>query len=175
MLMKPLRGMRPQDIAILLKIVSLGKKAWKTTDLASQLYISQSEISQSLHRNWSAGLLDESKRNVHKRSLVEFLIHGVKYVYPQKPGPMVRGTPTAHSAAPLSSMIQSRNDAYVWPDEEGSLRGEMIEPLYPNIPKAAKADQAFYELLALVDAIRVGKSREYRIAVDELQKRIMAQ
>ena len=85
--MKPLRGMRPQDIAILLKIVSLGKKAWKTTDLASRLYISQSEISQSLHRNWSAGLLDDSKRNVHKGSLVEFLIHVVKYVYPQKPRP----------------------------------------------------------------------------------------
>jgi len=46
MIMKPLRGMRPQDIAILLKIVSLGRKAWKTADLATQLYISQSEISQ---------------------------------------------------------------------------------------------------------------------------------
>ena len=36
-----------------------------------------------------------------------------------------------------------------------------------NIPKAAKADQAFYALLALVNAIRVGKSREYKIAADD--------
>ena len=173
--MKPLRGMRPQDIAILLKIVSLNKTPWKTTDLASQLYISQSEISQALHRNWSAGLLDDSKKNVHKKSLVEFLIHGVKYVYPQKPGPIVRGTPTAHSAPPLSKMIQSSGDVYVWPDEEGTVRGEMIQPLYPNVPKAAKADHTFYELLALVDAVRVGKSRESKIAADELHKRIQSQ
>ena len=87
---------------------------------------------------------------------------------------MVRGIPTAHSAPPLSSVIQSDTDAYAWPDDEGTIRGEMIEPLYPRIPKAAKADHAFYELLALVDAIRVGKSREYKIAADELQKRILA-
>jgi len=173
--MKPLRGMRPQDIAILLKIVSLHKTPWKTTDLASQLYISQSEISQALHRNWSAGLLDDSKKSVHRKSLVEFLIHGVKYVYPQKPGPIVRGTPTAHSAPPLSKMIQSNSDVYVWPDEEGTVRGETIMPLYPNIPKAVKADRSFYELMALVDAIRVGKSRESKIAADELHKRIMVQ
>lgn len=173
--MKPLRGMRPQDIAILLKIVSLGKKAWKTTDLASQLYISQSEISQSLHRNWSAGLLDDSKRSVHKRSLVEFLVHGVKYVYPEKPGPIVRGTPTAHSAPPLSKMIQLSGDVYVWPHEEGTVRGETIRPLYPSVPKAAGVDPVFYELLALVDAIRLGRSREVKIAADELHKRILAQ
>jgi len=171
--MKPLRGMRPQDIAVLLKMVCLGKSQWKTTDLASQLFISQSEVSQALHRNWTAGLLDDSKRSVHKKSLVDFLIHGLKYVYPQKPGAMVRGIPTARSAPPLSSVIQSGNEVYVWPDEEGTIRGEMIEPLYPSVPKAAKADPAFYELLALADAIRVGKSREYKIAAEELQKRIL--
>jgi hypothetical protein len=173
--MKPQRGMRPQDIVVLLKIISLHKTPWKTTDLASQLYISQSEISQALHRNWSAGLLDESRKNVYKKSLVEFLIHGVKYVYPQKPGAIVRGTPTAHSAPPLSKMIQQSSDIYVWPDEDGTVRGETILPLYRNIPKAARADHRFYELLALVDAIRVGKSRESRIAADELHKLIMVQ
>ena len=64
---------------------------------------------------------------------------------------------------------------YVWPDEEGTVRGEMIQPLYPNIPKAAKSDNTFYELLVLVDAIRVGKSRESKIAADELHKRIQTQ
>jgi predicted transcriptional regulator len=172
--MKTLRGMRPQDIAVLLKIISLNKTPWKTTDLASQLYISQSEISQALHRNWSAGLLDDSKKSVHKRSLVEFLVHGVKYVYPEKPGSIVRGIPTAHSALPLSKMIQLSGDVYVWPDEEGTARGEAVQPLYPGIPKAARIDAVLYELLALVDAIRVGKSREVEIAAGELQKRIVA-
>ncbi len=33
-------------------------------------------------------------------------------------------------------------------------------------------DQAFYELIALVDTIRIGKAREVQIAIDELNERI---
>jgi hypothetical protein len=33
-------------------------------------------------------------------------------------------------------------------------------------------DQAFYELNALVDTIRIGKAREVQIAIDELNVRI---
>lgn len=94
--MKPLRGMRPQDIAVLLKIVRLGKFQWKTTDLATQLFISYSEVSQAMQRNGTVGLLDDSKREVHKKSLVELLINGLKYVDPQTPRAMVRGIPAAH-------------------------------------------------------------------------------
>lgn len=173
--MKTPRGMRPQDIAVLLKIISLGKIPWRTTDLASQLFISQSEISQALYRNWHAGLLDDSKKSVYGRSLLEFLVHGIKYVYPVKPGPLVRGTPTAHSAPPLSEKIDSGGDIYVWPDAEGTTRGETIQPLFPSIPRGARIDPLFYELLALVDAIRVGRSREHKIAVEELSKRILPQ
>jgi predicted transcriptional regulator len=175
MSMKLSRGMRPQDLAVLLKIVSLKGALWRTTDLATQLYISQSEISQALHRNSQADLLDESKRSVHKSSLMEFLTHGLKYVYPQKPGAIVRGMPTAHSAPPLSGLIRSDSSVYVWPAVDGIVRGESIEPLYPNLPKAAGADSSFYEMAALVDAIRVGRAREYEIAVAELKKRVYSQ
>jgi hypothetical protein len=75
----------------------------------------------------------------------------------------------------LSRTIQSDRDIYVWPDEEGTVRGEMIEPLYPTIPKAAKVDPEFYELLTLLDVIRVGRPREYKIAADQLHKRILSQ
>jgi predicted transcriptional regulator len=171
--MKPSRGMRPQDLVVLLKIVSLKQRPWKTTDLAEQLSISQSEISQALTRNRTAGFLDDSKRGVHRHALLEFLIHGVRYVYPQKPGALVRGIPTAHSAPPLSTMIQANGSVYVWPDAEGNMRGEGIEPLYPTLPGAAKLDPELYELAALVDAIRVGKTRERDLAGRELNKRIL--
>jgi hypothetical protein len=167
--------MRPQDVAVLLKIVGMRGAPWRTTDLAVQMSISQSEISQALHRNRQAGLLDDSKRGVHRVSLMEFLTYGVKYVYPQRPGAIVRGIPTAHSAPPLSEMIQAGGSVFVWPHEDGTVRGETIDPLYPNLPRAALLDRAFYELTALVDAIRVGKVREREIAVDELRKRIMIQ
>jgi len=165
--------MRPQDLVVLLKILALNGKVWRHIDLSGQLYISQAEISESLFRSYFSGLVDESRKIVHKKSLYEFLIYGVKYVFPQKPGAVVRGMPTAHSAKPLSDFIAASNVIYVWPDNEGQLRGEAIEPLYPTVPKAAKQDPVFYELMSLVDAIRVGKSREYQIASEELRKRIL--
>ena len=165
--------MRPHDVVVLLKIIALGHNEWRSIDLANQLFISPSEISESLFRNKLAGLIGDSKKNVHKKSLYEFLVYGIKYFSPQRPGEITRGMPTAHSAPPLSELIRSSGTVYVWPDENGTVRGEAIEPLYPTIPKAAKIDRAFYELIALVDAIRVGKSRESQIAVSELRKRIL--
>lgn len=67
--------------------------------------ISQSEVSESLNRSMEAGLIDESKKIVNRIALVEFLIHGIKYVFPQKPGAITRGVRTAHSAPPLDKKI----------------------------------------------------------------------
>ena len=108
-----------------------------------------------------------------KSALEEFLIHGLKYVFPAEPGPLSRGVPTAHSAAPLSKKIIS-NEPYVWPDADGDVRGQAIEPLYPSAPQAAKKDAKLYELLTLVDALRVGRVREQKLAAQELIKRINA-
>ena len=85
---------------------------------------------------------------------------------------MVRGIPTAHSAKPLSELIQA-NEHYVWPDADGTLRGQAIEPLYHTVGKAVANDPLLYEMLALVDAIRVGKAREVALAVEELKKRLL--
>ena len=170
--MRKLGFMKPQDIAILLKIISMNGKEWKMMDLAQQLFISQSEVSHALERNRFAGLIDDEKKHVHRTSLMEFLAFGIKYSFPVRPGEMVRGIPTAHSAQPLSKQIHSSGDVFVWQDADGKVRGQKIEPLFPMIPKAVQKDPAFYEMAALVDAIRVGKPREYNIAVDFLKQRI---
>lgn len=36
-----------------------------------------------------------------KLSILDFLEHGLRYVYPQQPGAKVRGIPTAHAATPI--------------------------------------------------------------------------
>ena len=95
--MKSHNGMRPQDIVILLKIITVDNIKWQYRDLASSLSISISEISESLIRSHLAGLVDESRRIVHRQSLLEFIEHGLKYVFPQAPGTLVTGIPTAHS------------------------------------------------------------------------------
>ena len=169
--MKKHNGMRPQDIVVLLKIATYNEKPWLGKDLAISLSISSSEVSESLDRSVFAGLLGEEKKKLMKQALLEFLEHGFKYVFPQKPGPLVRGFPTAHSAPPLNKLIQS-NELFVWPDALGEDRGQAIKPLHPGVVKAARADIGFYELISLVESLRIGRTREQSIALQELKKRI---
>jgi len=169
--MKKHSGMRPQDIVILLKIATYGDNDWYMKDIANDLLISPSEVSESLNRSVLAGLISNNKKRLMKSALYDFIVYGLKYVYPAKAGSLVRGIKTSHSAPPLSDEILS-DEIYVWPYVEGDIRGFAIEPLHPNVPKACLKDSKLYELLALVDAIRIGSKREYNFAVNELKRRL---
>lgn len=170
--MRKHNGMRPQDIAILLKIIAMNGESWQLAGLSSSLFISISEISESLNRSQIAGLIDHSKKKVSRQSLLEFLQHGVKYVFPQQPGTLVRGIPTAHSHPYLKKHFTSEMN-YVWPDPKGEIIGQLIEPFYRKQAEASKNDPLFYKLLALVDIIRVGRIREVNFSITELKKIIM--
>ncbi|MFO7744885.1 MAG: hypothetical protein R6U04_06215 [Bacteroidales bacterium] len=169
--MKKHSGMRPHDIVVLLKIASKGQKNWLMKDLAYELEISASEISESLNRSVIAGLVSKDKKSLNKLSLLDFLRSGLQYVFPQQPGAIVRGLETAHSASPLKQQILS-DESYVWPYVEGKIRGQAVEPLHPNVPIACLRDKKFYELISLADAIRVGKVREKKLAIEMIKERI---
>jgi len=164
--------MRPQDIVVLLKLVAAQNEYVPLVPLSQSLFISLSEISESLHRSQIANLLDYDKKRVMRQNLLEFLEHGVRYVFPQRPGPMVRGIPTAHSY-PFMQKIFASETHYVWPDIKGSTIGSAIEPFYSKQVDAVKNDDKLYKLLALVDVTRVGKARETKVAVNELKKIIL--
>ncbi len=161
--------MRPQDIVILSKILSFHHHQWLAKDLATSLYLSPSEVSESLHRCVYAGLIDSEKKRVLRLNFLEFLFHGMRYVFPQHPGPMVRGIPTAHSHPKLQKKFISGNKL-VWPDQDSNTIGLRIEPFYSNQIKAAKEDESFYYMLCLVDILRLGKPREVNFAREELKK-----
>lgn len=162
-------GMRPHDIVILLKIISFGDKNWQMKDLANSLFISPSEISESLNRSKLSGLLDYNKKKINRQNLLDFLEYGFKYVFPVQPGGQASGFATAHSHPFMREHISS-DLMYVWPDSDGEIRGLSIEPLYPKQVKAILIDQTLYKLLALLDVIRVGRVREIKIAREELKK-----
>lgn len=169
--MRKHNGMRPQDIAILVKIISFRDEAWQLSTLSSSLFISISEVSESLNRSRLAKLIDYEKKKINRQNLIEFLEHGIKYVFPQQPGSMVRGIPTAHSHPFLKNYFISEMN-FVWPDPKGEIMGLLIEPLYPKQIHAAKSDDEFYKLMSLIDVIRVGKIRETKFAITELKKQI---
>jgi len=168
-------GLRPQDVVVLLKMAASKERSWRLIDLAQELGLSLSEVSMALERSRRARLLDSTKKKINWQAFSEFVVHGLKYAYPVEPGPLCRGVPTAHSAPPLSSEIVSNDeDQYVWPFGDGTVRGQAIEPLYSSVPQAALKDAALHQLLALVDALRVGRARERQIAAEELKRRLHA-
>src|SRR5580658_6455140 len=122
-------GMRPQDIVILLKIITKKTDSWQNKDLAEELYISPSEFSDSLNRSGIGGLLEQEKKKVYRQSLMEFLEHGLHYVFPALPGSMVNGVFTAHSH-PFMKVRFASDLNYVWPDTRGDEGGLSILPLY---------------------------------------------
>ncbi|MBV5348316.1 hypothetical protein JZU61_01395 [bacterium] len=164
--------MKPQDVVILLKIIAVDSDQWQQKSIADELKMSQSEVSQSVARSKFAGLLDGSGKKVMRLALLDFLQYGLSYVFPQKPGSLVRGIPTAYSAPPLNTIIQS-NELLVWPSAKGKSRGQSIVPLYPSVVDAVNQDEKLYHLLALADALRVGKAREKDLAISELKQRLL--
>ncbi len=169
--MKKHNGMRPHDIVILLKIAVKEGGQWLMKDLATELKISASEVSESLNRSAIAGLISPDKKRLMNASLLDFLEHGFKFVYPQHPGALVRGMPTAWSAQPLVNEIMS-DEQVVWPFSDGLVRGQAVEPLHPSVPQACLQDNKLHELLALCDALRLGRARERKLAIEELKIRL---
>ena len=170
--MKRHKGMRPHDVVILLKIATLEGKPWLAKDLAISLNISASEVSESLNRSKMATLISADKRKLMKKNLLDFIEHGLRYLYPVETGAIQRGIPTAHTAPPLKNYISSE-ESFVWPWAEGNVRGQTIEPLHPKVPDACLKDPDLYELLALVDALRLGRIREKQQALEELRMRVL--
>ncbi len=171
--MKKHNGMKPQDIAVLLYISQYCEGSYKVLELANALKISQSEISEALNRNRIARLLDADAKIVYRNNLYDFLVYGLKYVFPAEPGTIVRGIATAHSGPPLDKLIVSGSENYVWSLSSGDKRGIAIEPLYKTLPAIAKDFPEFYELLCLVDACRIGKAREVNMARELIKKRLV--
>lgn len=167
-------ALKPQDVLVLLKLILWRDRQWRQNELAAELGLSGAEIVHSLERLQRSQLVDHSKKAPHRMAALEFLSFGLKYVFPAEIGRIVWGMPTAHSALPLSKkLVSDELNQYVWSSEEGSAQGMMLEPLYPSVPKAAKKDQALYELLVLIDSLRVGRPREQKMAIEELRKRIL--
>lgn len=163
-------SMSPLDVVVLVRLC-LQNGPISQIQLADALHLSQSEISKSLRRSRYAGLLFGNSNKVMRHGLLDFLRYGIRYAFPQQAGAIVRGMPTAHSAPPLSDEILS-DEPYVWPSPSGNVRGHSIVPLYPKLVEAAKNDSNLYEAMALIDALRVGRARERKIAEEELEKRL---
>lgn len=168
--------LKPQDILILLKMVALGPEPWSYSQLALDLGMSASEVHAGVKRAVQVGLMQARAGwgSPEPAALAEFLVHGVRYAFAPDLGGVVQGVPTAFWAPPLKERLNlSDEPPCVWPEEEGPVRGVAFSPLYRSVPIAARRDHRLYELLVLVDALRVPHAHR-AIAVEALHERMLS-
>jgi hypothetical protein len=167
--------LRPLDIVVMLKLSLENSERPPYLRLANDLHLYPSEVYASVKRARASHLLQgpELGDRLNRSSLLEFLIHGVRYAFPAETGAPTRGVPTSYAAPPLSKTIADAGELPpVWPYADGKVRGYSFAPLHKNVPQAALADERLYELLALVDALRNGRARERNLASQELTRRL---
>lgn len=186
--------MKSQDVVIMFKIISLQQHEdqgsfeyealcsnygdqFSVRGLEASLGISKTEINASINRSISTGLAfkdrESGRAKPNRRHLYNFVLHGLKYVFPAKPGAITRGLPTAFAAPMLKeSLVSGGEEIYVWPHAEGQQKGQKVAPLFKSVPEAVNKDGRLYEYLALVDAVRLGRQREAGLAGEILDERL---
>jgi hypothetical protein len=167
--------LKPQDLAVALKLVTLDGKIPSYAALAKLLRLSQFEVHAAVQRLLAARLVVERDGAVRPSmaAIRAFVINGAPYAYPPVRGEATIGFPTAYAVSPLKSKVQA-SDALppVWPHPDGTTRGDALLPLYGKLPLAAGDDPKLYELLALFDALRIGQAREREMARKLLEERL---
>jgi hypothetical protein len=168
--------LKPQDILVLLKLAIRDDAVWSYPKIAVELGMSASEVHASVKRAAAAKLAVARRPKgfaVQEQNLIEFLVHGVKYAFPAARGLMTRGHPTGYAAPVLRKrIVDGEGPPPVWPDPDGTARGESFSPLYASQAaiRAIVSDPQMYDAAALVDAIRGGSARERQIATEILER-----
>lgn len=162
-------ALKPYDVAVALRLAQEPEASY--VSLASDLSMSPSTAHESVERLQLAGLLRPDSRQVNRHHLLEFLEHGVRFAFPARLERRERGIPTAHSGPALANEFVA-DEAMVWPDAKGSVVGHSIAALCLKPDELPEKCWAVYELLTLVDAIRVGRARERSKAVEKLKERL---
>jgi DNA-binding Lrp family transcriptional regulator len=161
-----------QDILVLLKLVAQSGKKLSYMQLAASLGMSPSEVHAAMGRLEQAGFLNAEERIPNRQAVREFLVHGLRYVFPmERKGGLCRGIPTAQGAPMVESAFDLKGEPTpVWPDATGKVRGLGVLPIYSAAPKASIHDPELYRLLVYCDLLRGGQARERAWAEQQLDK-----
>lgn len=161
--------LKGEDIIVLLKLVD-ARPDWTVRTLAEETTIPRTVVHRAIKRLSAAGLFNEQLRRVNISQSEEFLIHGLRYVFPGR----LDGLATAWATEPLASRLAPSGNELppVWPDAMGELRGLALTPLHGSAVGASRRDPQLRARLALVDALRTGGQRVKAVAAELLVPRL---
>ena len=175
--------LKPQDVVVCLKLLLVSESQMPVSyaSLAQGLRLSPSEVHSAVTRAVKAGLLRKplpgSGRTMPepvRRSLAEFLTHGLKYVWPAERGAVTRGIPTCSSYEPVANDLNmaAEHGMIIWEHPDGQVRGEAIEPLYRKALDVCLTDPSLYRWLAMIDSVRIRTGREAAIASAWIEQKL---
>ncbi|MGB1108730.1 MAG: hypothetical protein ACPG4N_00145 [Gammaproteobacteria bacterium] len=167
--------LKPQDLAVALKLVCLNGEWLPYAALGEAMRLSRYEAHAAVQRLLASRLVVQLDAFPlpSMAALRSFVLFGAAYAYPPVRGEITIGFPSVFGAKPLNEIIVAGDEMPpVWPHPEGVIRGPALLPLYEGQPLAARDDPAFYELLALFDALRAGQARERELAKQYLEERL---
>ncbi len=163
--------LRPSDVVVACQLALTPSAQF--TALANATGLSTGECHNAVRRLRLARLIFPDERRPSIELLHRFLIEGAPFAFPAILGPHTIGVPTVHSAPPFRGIVES-SDGFVWPDVDGTGRGQSIVPLFPGAPYLPLRNASLYDLLAIVDAIRAGSTRVRTLAAALLADRLKA-
>jgi hypothetical protein len=171
--------LQPVDLVVVLKLCchADGQPVSRAEDAAS-LGISRRRFDDAVTRLEASRLASSESLRPRSHSLMEFLCAGVPYWLPAEVGAIARGMPAATSGPGLEGLgpVQlAEVGEWVWtaaPAPFDRHVGKALQPIDPIVPTAAARDQRLYELLSLLDALRVGRVRERDAARAGLSRRL---
>ncbi|MCB9550802.1 MAG: winged helix-turn-helix domain-containing protein [Myxococcales bacterium] len=170
--------LKPFDIVLLVALIGLDEKARVTfADIAGELGSNQPTVHRATGRLTTAGLLHRHRHgslgphdySVDHRAMFEVLTYAVRYFMPVQLLAPARGLATAHAGPDLKDAIRA-SSPYVWPYLDGVEVDPSVDPLDPCVPHVAARHATFYRIMSLVEACRVGRIRERKLAEDMLRR-----
>jgi hypothetical protein len=166
--------MEDRDVLSLLGVLRHGSKpTWTVRSLARELRVPHASLQRSLVRLGETPVYDATRGRINWSATMELFEHALPFVAPASLGAPTRGVPTAWAVPPLSKAVGAHGDLPpVWPSSAGEVRGRAVKPLHPAAISLAPSDPWMYEMLALVDGVRVGDARLRGVAKELLLERL---
>jgi hypothetical protein len=155
-------ALKALDVVVGLKL--MGRPNLAQAELAKQIGSNPAQVTRAIKSLLKANLFYPMEgRLIANFYGWEKILLAIEYLFPVSVGGIVIGMPTSYGAPPISNEINPGSDPIpIWPCAKAGVKGLCVEPLYSGTPKALieYPDEDLYTLLALIDALRMGRSRE---------------
>ena len=163
-------NVKSQDIVVLSVLMKGDVEKPSYQYISKSAKISVSEAHASIRRLCESDLVN-SERHLKKHNVEEFLIHGLRYMFPMKStGELAYGMPTSYAAPVSANEFAISGNVPVWRSSKGHVLGRSHEPIYPTVPDAAAEDPELYDRIAVLDMLRGGRLRERKFAEQKIRE-----